>query len=446
MGRFEDLKLRLGAIPEGSYIAGISGGADSVALLMMLLPLIRSEKIRIEAVHVNHGIRGEAADRDAEFCRELCGRNNVPFYLFNIDLKEHTDEETARRARFRCFRHRAEETGADGIILTHHADDQAETFIMRLMRGSGPDGLGCMSAESSIAGLRILRPLLSIRRQEIRDALAEEGIAWTEDATNEETDYLRNFIRIRLIPEMEERIPGAAERIARTSEMIREENDLLDGQALEILPGISGRYWINAEELAKLHAAMRSRVLREWWRRNGPLLDERELSAAKTLELRALADAVAGTVNLPGGYRAVRGRKVIHLIPADSVKAEPVSWKPPAAAAAGITLRMMESAGSPGNGKTSQEVPAWMMAEELTLRTREPGDWIRPFGMNGRKKLQDYFTDRGIDSAWRDSIPLLCRGKEVLLAAGVGAGGIPAFDTGADNVRLEWEGEMPWTL
>ncbi len=440
MGRLlEQLGKKLEPVPAGSCLVGVSGGADSVALLIMLA----GTGAPITAVHVNHGLRGEESDADELFVRSLCEQYRIPLKVYRPDLRGKKDENTARDARFRCFRECMEETGAEVLVLAHHADDLAETFLMRLIRGAGPEGLGCMKPADEREGIRILRPMLKIRRGEIRNALAEAGIPWREDSSNRDPKYFRNSIRLRILPMMEEMNPGAVDRIAAAARRIADDNEALDRESRRFLERFSGEKWIDCRELAGLAPGIQVRILRIWWRKNTPRLKEHELSAEQTGRLADLVRTEKGKVNLPGGLYAVRGRETIHLtgfpremIPGKPVSGERTDFGP-------FSLIQSESLGNPGDGKTAQEVPAGF-TEGCVIRTRKPGDRISPFGMTGTRKLQDYLTDRGIDEPWRDRIPLLCRGQEVLLAAGVGAGNIPAWEPGGNNIRLTWQGDMPW--
>ena len=178
------LRERFRQIPDGSYLIGLSGGADSVALIHLLLPDIRSGRIRTEAVHVNHGLRGAQADGDEAFTEALCAKVCVPFTAFRVDLGNRKDEAAARDARYAVFRERIRQSRMDGLILAHHANDQAETFLMRILRGAGPEGLSCMKFESQMREIRVFRPMLGLKREEIRRSLLEDGIEWREDSTN----------------------------------------------------------------------------------------------------------------------------------------------------------------------------------------------------------------------------------------------------------------------
>lgn len=430
-------------VPDGQYLLGLSGGADSVALLMMLLPSIRDQRIRVEAVHVNHGIRGAESDEDERFCSALCKKEGIPLYSCRADLSGRTDEASAREARYAVFRKRYAQYGADALILAHHADDQAETYLIRLLRGAGPDGLACMRSDETVGQIRILRPILSLRRDEIRRALDADGIAWREDASNLDTVYLRNRIRQEVIPLLTRISASAVEKICNAAALTGEDNLTLNIQAREILNRISDGRMLDAEALAGETAALRRRTLRIWWQEQGPVLKEHALSTAQTEALEKLLDIPKGKTNLPGDMHCVRNGKYLFLTGMQTGTPEPVTVSGPETVFGSFRLSETESEGDPGDGKMTQEVPAGF-TRGCVIRSRLPGDRIRPFGSSGSRKLQDYLTDRRVGEPFRDQIPLLCRGTEVLLVCGVGAGNIPVWDRQSLSVRLTWHGKTPW--
>ena len=432
-------------IKAGRYLIGLSGGADSVALLMTLLPDIRDGRIAAEAVHVNHGLRGTESDDDEKFCRELCEREGVPLTVYRADLQGKTDEDSARKARYGFFREKYKAFQADGLSMGHHAGDKAETFLMRLTRGAGPEGLECMREDETVEDIRILRPMLRIRREEIRAALTEDGTGWREDSTNTDTAYLRNKVRQELIPALEAISESAVDKICRTAGMIAADNDVLDAAAEKLLRENAKGSILNAAAITAEPEAVRRRVLRKWWNAEGPVLEEHALSAAQTEALTALLDVTKGKINLPGGVYAVRTGK--HLILRSSEKEEapePVVFSGKEIVFGDYRITVGSSEGNPGDGKRTQEVPDGFF-EGCEIRTRRPGDRIRPFGSTGSRKLQDYLTDRRIGEPFRDQIPLICRGNEVLLVCGVGAGNIPRWNGEDHPVRITWHGETPWT-
>ncbi len=442
-----ELALRFGSLPE-RLIIGLSGGADSVALLCLLCEQRGSGEapLALSAVHVHHGLR-EAADTDEAFVRALCAEKQVPLRVFHLQPPDHPGEGWARKARFACFREASEELGGVPVALAHNREDQAETVLLHLMRGAGLTGLSGMARETTVEGCPILRPLLSISRVELRAYLNAIGQTWREDETNAGNAYLRNQVRHQVLPLLETLRPGSVEHIARTAGFLREDERALCALAGQAL--LPGERFIGRSELRALPGeSLRRRALRMLWEREaGNGMDERGLSAGQTAALSALADAPAGTrCDPPGGWHGYAGWQGVHLVP-PAAEARPAAVRVDPSAKAwtlgGISLEQSPSLGSPGDGRRAQEVPPACL-ENCVLRTWETGDFIRPFGTEGRRNLQDYFTDRRVDAPFRSRVPLLCRGREVLLAGGVGAGGVPRYQPDQANVRLTWQGQMPW--
>ncbi len=436
-------RLKPCALPKGRCLAGFSGGADSTALIMILAAEKEEGLIEPEAIHVNHGLRGNESEQDEAFCRELCMRLNIPLRTVRADTGGRTDENACREARFLCFREAMDETGIHSLVLAHNRDDVTETFMMRLMRGAGVQGLACMSPRDEREGYVIYRPLLHCGREEIRRTLREAGIPWREDSLNRSDKYLRNRVREQLIPMMEEMTPGAAEHIAQAAAVLTRENLAMQEETDRYLAAYSRDILLETDALQNMPDAFAIRILRTWWQKNTPLLKEHALNARQTEELLALARSGRGKMNLPGGLFAVKGRNGIYISGLTGKTNEEVPFESEEVSFGAVTLRRLPSLGNPGDGVMCQEAPEAYF-RGCVIRTRRPGDRIRPFGMEGTRKLQDYLTDRGIDEPWRDRIPLLCRGQEVILAAGVGAGAIPRWRADADNIRIEWTGEMPW--
>lgn len=404
-------------------MVGLSGGADSVALAHLLM----QQPVELCAVHVNHGLRGAASDGDEAFVRQLCAEWGLPLEVYRAVPPEHPGEDWARQARYGFFRQAMEKHGAEAIALAHHRDDQAETLLLHLLRGTGLTGLTGMAADSRVLGVRVIRPLLGASRQELRDMLTRENIPWREDESNQDTHYLRNALRCQVLPLMEQLAPGAAGRVAATAELLRLDDAALEHQAQAL---VTGEPCLPLAELACLPGGLVHRVLRRWWQRCAAPTDERCLSRPQTEALAALASAPVGSkCNLPMGWHGYRGWTHLHLVGGEM----PCS----------VGLEAGPCDGHPGDGLRTQAMPR-ALYERCTLRTRQPGDWIRPFGQGGRRTLQDYLVDRHVDAPFRDRVPLLCLGDEVLLAAGVGAGAVPRLDPAKDNVMLSWLGHMPW--
>lgn len=228
--------LRNRLIEKGDCVlVGLSGGPDSVFLLEVLNGFRKSMDFRLFAVHVHHGIRGEEADRDEKFSQELCGERDIPFKAVHVDAPEYAKEkglsleEAARILRYKVFETERkgleERFGSEApncrIAVAHHMDDQAETVLHNLVRGSGIKGLSGMEAKRGF----IIRPLLSVKRETILRKLQDEGIHYVIDSTNLETQYTRNRIRSSVLPELKKINTEAASHIAKTADILREADD-----------------------------------------------------------------------------------------------------------------------------------------------------------------------------------------------------------------------------
>ena len=211
-------------------LVALSGGADSTALLAMLVSARKRLELHLAAAHVNHSIRGPESRADAEFCEKLCRELNVDFYLKNVDVPAAADashegiETVARRLRYDALREVRAQTRSDWIVLAHHRDDQAETVLMHLLRGCGGRGIGGMDKFSG----DLYRPLLNVSKAELERFLLERGMRWREDSTNAVPDTPRNALRLNVLPLLEQSYPQAARAIARYAQIARREDRLLD--------------------------------------------------------------------------------------------------------------------------------------------------------------------------------------------------------------------------
>ena len=314
MSTLAELTDRMDPRPGGRCLVAVSGGADSVALLGMMRILRDRGEADPLAVHVNHGLRGEASDGDERFVADLCRAWDLPLRISRLTL-ERTDENTAREGRYEAFFRIMEEERISTLVLAHQLNDQAETWMMRLLRGAGPEGLGGMSAREERNGKILLRPLLGIFGAELREALRAERISWREDESNGDRRYFRNRIRLDLMPALEEMAPGASSRIARTAAATALENRAMEQAAEKLLAESERPGGLAAAPLAAAPEALRRRALRRWWRQRGPALAERNLSYDQTERLSGLVNAPAGTIiNLPGGWRARREKTFLRLL------------------------------------------------------------------------------------------------------------------------------------
>ena len=297
--------------PGDGVLVGLSGGADSVGLLLVLWKLRETFQISLRALHVHHGLRGAEADRDAAFSRMLCERLEVPFYEFRIDAaKEALDrkcsvEEAGRQARYRLYEETAraweKEIRRVHIATAHHADDNAETVLFNLFRGSGLTGL---SGIAPVRG-RIIRPLLWAQRSEIRAWLLQQGQDWVEDSTNRESEYSRNWLRNELLPAVGKRLNAQAVRhIDQAGRRIRQADAYLEEVAEEWLQKHAPDGRADAGALAEQAEIVQGYIVRRLFLKSKmPLRDVTETHVQAVREL--LHQGTGKSISLPHGFRAV---------------------------------------------------------------------------------------------------------------------------------------------
>jgi len=311
-----DRGLRLSSVPPAgqAVVVGLSGGADSVALLDALALLAGRRGFRVVAAHLDHALRKGSAE-DAAFCRSLCQRLGVPFHTAVADVSARARrergglEQAARRERY-AFLHRVrEETGAGAIAVGHTRDDQAETLLMRLLRGAGATGLGGMRPRVG----DVIRPLLGVSRDEVLAYLRDRGLGWREDPTNTDLRYLRNRVRHELLPYLEARFnPALREGLARTAALLADEAVHLRGEADGLLDRIArtegATVVLDPSALAGAPPSVARMVVRQALRRTGGLARVRAVHVERILELARSEDAAGRRLPLPGG-REVRYRQ-----------------------------------------------------------------------------------------------------------------------------------------
>lgn len=291
----------------GAVLVGLSGGRDSVALLHVLL----QQGCCVHACHVHHGIRGAAADADAEFCRTLCERLNVPFEQHRINVPALAEarrvslETAARTARRELLAAAAARCGTNCVALAHHADDQAETVLFRLARGAA--GYRGMQPIHAAQGILWLRPLLEYTRSDITHYLETMGESWVEDATNAVADVARNRIRLEVLPALNRALERDVAPVLNRSAAQQADTLAALAEALDLLSltDPQGRLYLPA--LAERSPAFRRAVLHHYLTRAGvPGLTHAHICAVDAI---LSPDSPGHSVNLPGGYRAVRRQK-----------------------------------------------------------------------------------------------------------------------------------------
>jgi tRNA(Ile)-lysidine synthase len=410
-----------GVKPEDRLLVGLSGGADSVSLLLSLLELGEQKRIGgLSAAHVNHAIRGASADEDEAYCRTLCEELGIPLRVFKVDAPKYakdagmTLEQAARDLRRKALLEALGLEDADYIALAHNREDQAETVLMHLLRGSGLDGLTGIHPVNG----PFIRPMLQVSRKEIEAYLVERGRAWQTDETNLSLDYTRNRVRGELMPLLRTFQPQADAAINRAAALLYEDAEYLDKlseEALERAADEGG--WCRAC-LLKQPAPLRKRALRHIL-----LTLSEDITQKDILRLEALLKSKTGTaIQLRRGKSAWVDGLRLYVGTYPGTRSYQVPFQMP-----GVTLlpdgsrlkaRYVENWHRPEDGSTAFLDPSELPAGTV-LRTRQNGDRFRPLGMEGDKLLSDWMTDKKIPRYLRD-LPLLCGGNRVYYVAGHG--------------------------
>jgi tRNA(Ile)-lysidine synthase len=422
-------------LPPGSRVViALSGGADSVALTHLMReisPLAGFHPVGL--AHLNHRLRGSAADADEEFCRRLAAELSFPIEVERLDVgalareRRGSLEETAREVRYRFLEQVASRLDADRIAVGHTIEDQAETFLLRLLRGAGPRGLAGIYPRFG----RIVRPLLEVSHADLRRYLAGRGIDFREDETNRDTTIPRNRVRHELIPFLQERFsPRIVEVLAREATVARDDAAWLERVSAEtaarIVRQTTDTIEIEIDPLLEESPSIARRILLQALQRRAGRRFVGFDHADALLALAAGNDGPA-VLDLPG-QRARREGGTLILSPQTRKRGAPGAGRANSfhhllsipgevlLAEAGCAISAEVTPLSPGQSELDwlEDVKAGMAVVDaaalpavLGVRSRKPGDRFRPLGLSGRKKLQDLFVDLKIPRERRDAMPLV---------------------------------------
>jgi tRNA(Ile)-lysidine synthase len=406
-------------IPDtGPILVGLSGGLDSTVLLRWLStqPAIRAAGLR--ALHVHHGLQAEA-EHWVEHCRELCARLGVPIAVARVEVRNDLGlgrEAAARDARHAAFA--AELHAGETLALGHHRDDQAETVLLRLLRGSGSDGLAAMRDTRPFATGIIWRPLLGTPRKDLLGYANAHSLSWIEDPSNQDTRLDRNFLRHRVLPVLAERWPHATVALAQSARWLEEDATLIDSEARRRLRDIAGDdpRTLSVPKLLALEPAWRARVLRCWrstlgfspWPESAHAVVESQVLAARP-------DALP-EYRWPGGVLR-RWHELLYIDhPRPSL---PENWscewdgREPLALPTGDTLALVFVGGPSGPDSAAERPPT-----KYCVSARVGGERIRLPGRSHSHSLKHVLQTRDIPPWQRNRMPLLFAADGELLAAG----------------------------
>jgi tRNA(Ile)-lysidine synthase len=421
--------------PGERVCVGLSGGLDSMTLLHALWRLTRAGElpIRLSAVHVHHGISPRAGDW-ADFCRAGCARLEVPLSVVRVDVPLHTGEGlegAARRLRHGVFA----DVDADWLALAHQRDDQAETVLLKLLRGGGVSGAAGMPAvRGQENGPALARPLLGLAREIIRCYARAHGLAWIEDESNGDTRFSRNFLRRDILPRLSARFPEAGASLARAADHFAEAATLLDELAAidrDAVSAGSGRIAVKAFQ--RLSPARARNLLRHALRRAGFRAPEaRWLDEAMKQLAGAGASSEIRLATADGELRVYRGE--IHVLsPLQLPPAEPLPWSGQVALPwAGGRLRFTAGAG--------QGLRAGALAAaQVLITSRRGGERLRPDARRPRRALRNLLQENAVPPWERQRLPLLWIGGRLAWVGGIGCDAAFACPPGEAGILPSWE-------
>lgn len=379
--------------PNGRYLVALSGGADSVALLRVML----SFKLSVEAVHCNFRLRGEESDRDERFCQNICKQLNTALHIVHFDtvsyakLHKVSIEMAARELRYDYFEKLRRDLHFDAVCVAHHKDDSVETILLNLIRGTGINGLKGISPKNG----NIVRPLLCVSRIEIESYLSELKQNHIVDSTNLQNDFQRNKIRLNIIPLLTEMNPSACDNILKTSDYIRDIIPVVDRYLLEsekkVANDNSSELKINIDELNKVIAP--EAVL---WN----ILKDKDFSSSQVHQIYENINAESGREWTSSTHSLVFNRgfiiveplsrqyKLEKLIPETGIFLFDKNIR------LSVSKQHIDDNFDISKKKNLATLDADIVKFPLTIRNIRVGDWFVPFGMTGKKLLSDFLTDK----------------------------------------------------
>jgi len=429
---------RYGLLVKGDQvITGVSAGVDSMVLLHLLNRLRQDFSLSLIIAHLNHGLRPEESEREVELIQKESLRLGLPFEYRQYNVKEFQKmsgsslQDAARKLRFQFFHELLEKHGGGKIALAHHADDQVETVLLGLFRGSGVRGLKGMLP---IREGKVIRPLLEVWREEIEEYARERSISFCMDSSNLEGDYLRNRVRLNLIPLIEKEYQSGFRRaVLRTSRILREEDDYLEKEAEKAYEGIAQgeEYGIGLRysSFRSLHPAIQWRVIQKILNRmDGPFnKDEAVWSDAQRIYRRLLQPPANFLLELSQGLLLVKQYDMVFFKKERYKRIPPfevILSLPGRSYVPEIEKEVVVEEGDRKEYETIDLSPNMAFFDykciQLPLRMRNfrPGDRFQPLGMKGTKKLKDFFIDHKIPKFERPKIPLLISGELIMWIVG----------------------------
>lgn len=470
--------------PGSRLLVGVSGGADSVALVYVVHDLACNWGLHLRLLHVNHSLRGAESDADERFVKTLATKLSLPVICERLKLqaskrcRDTSLEDRCRQERYRCYLKYARRYRVDGIVLAHHKDDLAETMLMRMLRGAGIHGLHGFLPKSSYQGVMILRPFYNVTRHEIQDFLESKSICWREDSSNRDMRFLRNKVRIKLIPLLQKEFnPAIVDTLARMAHIMRIEDQYLEFQAKlvfeqHVMRGSKDVLCFPAKVFHSVDPALSQRLLRLAYIEISGQPYGPEHTHVETLSKAILANETGQLLKCSHNilvyvsyYHVIFARitvarethkqallcRLFDLLKKNML----LETVQPLLSLRTQTITVSRSAFHRLNKHVVHHLNGWQISLKrvrntssllkrvsrqanaapliqyydmdgihfpLLIRSRRDGDRFQPFGSTGTQRLKQFFINMKIPLYLRDHIPLLCDKRQILWIMGVRRG------------------------
>ncbi len=416
-------------------IVALSGGVDSTVLLHLCAQLSQQHQFPLAAIHINHQLQ-PPSDSWARQCAELCERWQIPICVEKVVVKKsgHGIESDARTARYQVFERQLQQ--GDILLQGHHADDQAETVIMRLVRGSGVHGMAAIPDQRSVGQGRVIRPLLAISRAQIVDYALQHKLSWVDDPGNLDLTIERNLIRHEVIPKMESQRSGVRQALVRSTEQFAESAGLLDQLAeMDLLAVQQQPRQLDCERLIALEHGRLRNLLRYWVTTSGFLAPSSAV-IDRIIDEGLHSRGEAHPLITWFGAEVRRYRTTLYLMAPIAAEAvcTPVVWKISDPLSLGGGMGTLRAVATKGEGIRAD----LLGCGELTVRWRCGGERIQPAGRNGHHRLKNLFQESSIPPWQRDSYPLIYLDGELVSLPNLYTHAAVAAAADEPGISVEW--------
>ncbi|GGG24827.1 tRNA lysidine(34) synthetase TilS [Paenibacillus abyssi] len=424
--------------PGDTVIVALSGGPDSTALLHVLYRIAAEQRLTLVAAHVNHGFRVEESEVEAQLVQRYCEQLGVPCEIARLNVPAYMEETklnaqlAARELRYAYLEQVAQRYNASRIALGHHADDQAETVLMRLIRGTGTGGLAGIMIKRQEKNVELIRPLLRINKSDILSYCQEHELPYSTDSSNLQRYYFRNVVRLDILPFLENYNPQLTESLNRLSELAGADDDFMEQQTADLfgrlVRQVPGGFRVQRGALLKLHVALQRRLIKLILNYLALEMESASFDRVESVRYAAMDDKnTIWRTDLGDGIRFIREYDTLQWLNGQPLSGGDYEYpivketQRVVVAEAGVEFIVdfinpdHEAAGA----KPHHLTEVWFDPDEirfpLIIRNRRPGDRMAVLGLNGTKKVQDMFVDDKVPATQRELMPILCDAEGRLL-------------------------------